>query len=194
MIKKSIFTIGLLGCSYANGLTIYNGWNLVGTGNYSIIMDEQYGGNTNTSIVWKYNNSTKTWEAYSSDSNIKDKISLNCNTFDILESDSGYWVCNDGDSYTINNDKGVTIKSLISNTNIEISFDKIEGQTLSGLTTPNTIYIKNGTEVLGQIKYTSSYGDKEFHIIINNTLYKGVFPIDDTNNGTSSNALLLQKL
>jgi hypothetical protein len=193
-ILKSLFITTLLGANLdADIITINKGWNLVGNGNYSITVNKIFDSKTDKHIVWYYNNTTTQWSAYSND--IKTANIINNSTkitpLEIIEANSGYWVYNIGEAYSINNqDETVIIKSLVSNKNINISFDKIDDLDIKIM--PTTMYIKidDNSNNIGMIKYHPTYENKNFNIIYNNTLYSGSF---SNQYGDTTNSLTLNK-
>jgi hypothetical protein len=75
---KSLLKLLLLSLFYVNCLLageyvyLYKGWNLIGS-NEGIDLEKTFDSD-NIAIVWKFNNETKKWEAYSSNSEKKSKI------------------------------------------------------------------------------------------------------------------------
>ncbi len=85
-------------------------------------------------------------------------------------------------------DAGISVKSIISDKRVKLSYEKDESVNFS-TDTPLTIYVGISTTGLAEIKYVPAYANKAFYIEFNGVVYRGVLPTDDNSNGTSSSAL-----
>ncbi len=78
-------------------VTVYKGWNLLGSGDSSIDLSSTFSQYQDISYVWTYYNGK--WNAYGNNSSSKQKIiDSNLTSVSHVQSNSGFWINNNGNS------------------------------------------------------------------------------------------------
>ena len=86
---------------------------------------------------------------------------------------------------TDTNNAGVSVKSVVSDTTVKLSYAK-EDNVSWDTDTPLTIYVGTSSTGLAEIKYVPAYAGNIFYIELNGILYSGTFPADDYANRNTS--------
>jgi hypothetical protein len=83
---------------------------------------------------------------------------------------------------------GMSIKAVTSSKTVKLSY--VPRSTVSFSTdVPYTIYVGTSAAGLAQIKYVPAYAGDRFYVELDNVVYEGNFPSDDSAKGNSSSAL-----
>ena len=122
MMRKFLFLLSSFLVLEAKSINIYKGWNLLGSSN-EINLTKNF---KNIKIIFTYNNKAKKWEYFTTDENLKSKLS-NYKFIKVLKPNRAFWLYSDSNK-TISYSVSEKIVGLFKNISL------IKGWNLIGAT------------------------------------------------------------